>query len=226
MEISHARAARLERLLAGGLYLVTDDHLPWGAVEDRTRQALAAGVRVVQYRDKRASKRELLARGEVLAELCARFGALFLVNDHLDVALALRADGLHLGQDDFPADRARALLGPDVLLGLSVSALAEAKAARALGVDYLGVGALFPTETKADAEYGGLELLRAVRREVDLPLVGIGGITLERVADVIASGADAVAVVSAVFGAPDAGDAAGRLLEAIVRARRLQAHRS
>ncbi|MBI4492849.1 MAG: thiamine phosphate synthase [Chloroflexi bacterium] len=211
--------SRIQSLESSGLYLVTDDRLPLASLLEKTRQALEAGVRVVQFRDKRATKRELLARGAPLRDLCAARGALFLVNDHLDVALALEADGVHVGQDDFPADRARALLGSGALLGLSVSAVDEAVAAPGLQVDYLGVGAMYPTDTKPDAEYGGLELLRAVRRQVPLPLVGIGGITLERAPEVIAAGADGVAVVSAVYGAPDAGLAAERLLAAIAAAR-------
>ena len=212
---SHDRASKLVRLRSAGLYLVTDDRLAWDELLERTRQALKGGVRVLQYRDKHATKRELLARGAVLRELCAAHGALFLVNDHLDVALALEADGLHLGQEDFPPDRARQVLGARLLIGLSISAIHEAEAANPSVVDYLGVGAIYPTATKPDAEYGGLALLRAVRERVALPLVAIGGIDLERVAEVMAAGADAIAVVSAVYGVTDAGLAAERLLSAI-----------
>jgi thiamine-phosphate diphosphorylase len=211
---------RVSKLSAPGLYLVTDDRLAWQELLARTRAALDAGVRVLQYRDKAASTRELLSRGEQLYVLCEDYQALFLVNDRLDVALALRAAGLHLGQDDFPAERARALIGSAPLLGVSISHLEEALRADAPDVDYLGVGAMYPTGTKLDAEYAGLDLLRAVRQRVQMPLVGIGGITLERAAEVIRAGADAVAVVSAVYLASDSASAAGALIEAIATARR------
>lgn len=219
MSQSRSRETNVQRLTSSGVYLVTDDRLPQPTLFEKTRHALEAGTRVVQYRDKYASKRELLVRAEHFRDLCTRYGALYIVNDHLDVALAVQADGLHLGQGDLPAHRARPLLGSAPLLGLSVSTVQQAVEAEGWDVDYLGVGAMYPTDTKKDAGYGGLNLLGGVRERVSRPLVAIGGITLERVPEVISSGADAVAVVSAVYSAVDSGLAAFKLLAAIAEAR-------
>ena len=180
-----------------------------GALEE----ALASGVSVVQFRAKNLERREFLRQAERVQGCCARLGALFIVNDAADVAALLGADGLHVGQKDLPAEAARRLVGPDALLGVSVSILDQAReAARRPVVDYLGVGAIFPTATKANAEYRGLELLRSVRAVVDLPLVAIGGITVERAPDVWRAGADLIAVVTAVFSSSEPGAAARALL--------------
>ncbi len=219
-EPSGPRAALVARLVESGVYLVTDDTLPPDELLRRLDAALAAGVRVVQLRDKRTAMRAVLRLGEQVAELCARHGALLLVNDRADLALALDAAGLHVGQDDLPPEVARRLLGPERLLGLSASFLPEVEAAERLeAVDYIGFGALYPTATKLDAEPAGLELLRQARQRTRKPIVGIGGITADTAAEVIRAGADAVAVVSAVFRAPDAGSAARTLLDQVRAAR-------
>jgi thiamine-phosphate pyrophosphorylase len=202
--VAERRAERRERLRQARLYLVTDDRLPEPELLDRLRQALGAGARVVQFRAKALERREFLRQAERVQALCREVDALFIVNDAADVAALLEADGLHLGQEDLPAALARRLVGPEMLIGLSVSAVEEARVAQAdPAVDYLGVGAMFPTGTKPDAEYGGPRLLRAVRATVDLPLVAIGGITAERAPAVWEAGADLIAVVAAVFAAPD-----------------------
>jgi thiamine-phosphate pyrophosphorylase len=204
---------RLSCFTQARLYLVTDENLPFGELLDRLRIALAAGAQVVQFRAKGLSRGVFLERARVVQELCREHRALFIVNDYADVTVLLGADGLHLGQDDLPPPPARDIVGPAAIIGLSISTLSEARAAADEGiVDYLGVGATFPTDTKPDAEYGGLELLRTVRAELDLPLVAIGGITPERAPEVWAAGADLLAVVSAVFGAPDTAAAVGQLL--------------
>jgi thiamine-phosphate diphosphorylase len=211
--VAERRAERLERLRQAGLYLVTDDRLPEPELSDRLGQALAAGVRVVQFRAKALERREFLRQAERARALCRESDALFIVNDAADVAALLEADGLHLGQQDLPPVLARRLVGPDMLIGLSISKTEEARAARAdPAVDYLGVGAMFPTGTKPDAEYGGPELLRAVRSEVDLPVVAIGGITAETAPAVWEAGADLIAVVAAVFSTSDPGAAVSALL--------------
>lgn len=208
------RAERLRQLRAAGLYLVTDDRQPEAELLARLGQSLAAGARVVQLRAKALERREFLARAGRVQALCREHGALFIVNDAADLAALLAADGLHVGQQDLPAGLARRLVGPEVLVGVSISALDEAvEAARDPAVDYLGVGAMFPTGTKPEAEYGGLDLLRAVRAAVALPLVAIGGISVERAPEVWAAGADLLAVVSAVFDAPDPAAAVSALLD-------------
>lgn len=202
-----------QRLVSARLYLVTDERLAEPDLLRRLRAAIGAGGGVVQYRAPSLKRRELLCRAARVQELCREFGALFIVNDAADVAALLGADGLHLGQDDLPAADARRLVGPDPLIGLSISAVEEARrAADDPAIDYLGVGAVFPTGTKPDAEYGGPELLRAVRSEVRLPLVAIGGIRPDNAGQVWAAGADLVAVVSAVCYAEDPAAAARALL--------------
>jgi thiamine-phosphate pyrophosphorylase len=211
--MTEERAERLRRLREARLYLVTDDRLDERVLLDRLDAALGAGASVVQFRAKNIERRQFLERAERVQALCRQHKAIFIVNDAADVAALLGADGLHLGQEDLPASAARRLVSPDTLVGVSVSHLEEARIAAAdPNVDHLGVGAVYPTHTKPTAEYGGLELLRAVRGAVALPLVAIGGITLERAPEVWAAGADLLAVVSAVFGSTQPADATLALL--------------
>jgi thiamine-phosphate diphosphorylase len=206
---------RFAALLADSpVYAVTDDALPLEQLDAGLAAILAAGIRIVQYRDKLRSDRERVRIARRFAEQVHAVGGLLIVNDRVDVAIAADADGAHLGQDDLPLDVGRRLLGPDMLLGASASYLEEIEPDRLKDLDYLGFGALFATDTKPDAEYAGLDLFRDVCARVKLPVVGIGGITLDRVPDVMACGAAAVAVVSALFRAPDPGEAARRLLTA------------
>jgi thiamine-phosphate pyrophosphorylase len=211
--MTEERAERLRRLREARLYLVTDDRLDEPVLLDRLSAALGAGARVVQFRAKHIDRRPFLERAARVQALCRQHNALFIVNDAADVAALLGADGLHLGQDDLPAAAARHIVSPDTLIGVSVSHLEEAQIAAAdPNVDHLGVGAIYSTPTKPTAEYGGLELLRAVRAAVDLPLVAIGGITLERAPEVWAAGADLLAVVSAVFSSTQPADSTLALL--------------
>ena len=141
------------------------------------------------------------------------------MNDRVDLALALEADGVHVGQDDLPAPEARRLLLPGMILGVSTHDEAQARRARDDGADYVAVGSIFPTGSKAGFRLVGPDLVRRVRAEIAAPLVAIGGITPDNVAEVIRAGADAVAVISAVCAAPDPAAAAGRFLETIRAAR-------
>ncbi len=178
------------------------------------REVLEAGVRIVQYREKEFPLREQLREAEGILELCRGFGAIFVVNDRVDVALAVGADGVHLGPDDMPPEVARRLLGTEKLIGVSVGSVEEALKAREAGADYLGVGPIFSTSTKSDAGPPiGLQGLKAIRRAVSLPIVAIGGITLEKVGDVMEAGADAVCAISAV-----AGDRVGKKVRAFLEA--------
>ena len=146
-------------------------------------------------------------------------GVTFIVNDRVDLAIAVGADGVHLGQDDLPPRLARPLLRPGMILGLSTHSVEQARRAQADGADYVAVGAMFPTRTKADFELVGPALVRAVRPEIRVPLVGIGGITPDNVGEVIRAGADGVAVISAVCAAGDPAAASAHFLDAIRRAR-------
>lgn len=204
--------AMLQQIMSTGIYLVTEDAGPLERRLQAVSEALAAGARVVQLRDKHTPKRQLLEEARAMKALCREWGAVFIVNDDVALAWAADADGVHVGQEDLPVEEARKLLGESKLIGLSTSALEQAIEAVRLGVDYIGVGAIYPTPTKLKAKTRGIELLQSVRAAVDIPLVAIGGIDASNAAEVFAAGADAVAVVRAVFAQPNVGDAARKLL--------------
>jgi len=203
------------------VYLVTDRGLCLGRdLPDVIREAVAGGAGVVQLREKNLDTRSFVALAVAVKALLAPLGTPLLINDRLDVALAADADGVHLGQDDMPAAIARKLLGPDKLLGLSVHTPEEALAAGAVDLDYLGVGPIFATTTKADAKAPiGLEGLTRIRAASRLPLVGIGGIGADSAAEVVRAGACGVAVVSAICAAVSPRDAAAALARAVRLAR-------
>jgi thiamine-phosphate pyrophosphorylase len=184
------------------------------------RLALEGGAQVIQYRDKRAPTREQIATARALVELCRAHDAQLLVNDRIDVALAADAHGVHLGADDFPLGLARDLLGPDRAIGASAGTVEEAIAAVRAGADYLGVGPVYATASKPDAAAPiGPDGLRAIVRAVEAPVIAIGGITLERVAEVLAAGALGIAVIEAVVCDADPAAAARALREALPGAR-------
>jgi thiamine-phosphate pyrophosphorylase len=178
---------------------------------------LAGGGRVVQLREKTMPMAELFPLARTLRERCRRAGALFIVNDRADLALALGADGLHVGQEDLPAAAARRILRPGMILGVSTHDEPQARRAREDGADYIAVGSIFPTGTKAGFQLVGLDLLRELRPRLGVPVVAIGGITEANVAQVMEAGADAAAVISAVCGTPDPREATARLLEVMQR---------
>ncbi|HAM56123.1 MAG: thiamine-phosphate diphosphorylase [Candidatus Rokubacteria bacterium GWC2_70_24] len=178
---------------------------------------LAGGGRVVQLREKTMPMAELFPLARTLRERCRRAGALFIVNDRADLALALEADGLHVGQEDLPAAAARRILRPGMILGVSTHDEPQARRAREDGADYIAVGSIFPTGTKAGFQLVGLDLLRELRPRLGVPVVAIGGITEANAAQVMEAGADAAAVISAVCGTPDPREATARLLEVMRR---------
>jgi thiamine-phosphate pyrophosphorylase len=183
---------------------------------DLLAAVLAGGCRLVQLREKTMPLDELLALARRLARQCREAGARFIVNDRADLALACDADGLHVGQDDLPAREARALLRPGMILGVSTHDPEQARRATAEGADYVAVGSIFPTTTKAGFQLVGPDLIRRVRPEVSVPIVGIGGITPDNAAAVLEAGADAVAVISAVCSAADPEASTRRFLERII----------
>lgn len=199
------------------LYVITDRGLARGRPDEEVvRQAIAGGATALQLRWKTGPLTEALHVGRVLRELCHRAGVLFIVNDRVDLALALEADGVHVGLSDLPVEEARRLLGSEAVIGFSPERLDQALAAEQAGADYLGVGPVFPTSTKPDAGPAvGLEHLRRIAAAVRIPVVGIGGITAENAAAVIEAGAVGVAVISAVVGAEDIVAAATRLRRAV-----------
>ena len=190
------------------LYVIVDGATPPAVLQ----AALEGGATCVQFREKKLDGGPALQAAERLQALCRRVGVPFLINDRVDWALVLGADGVHLGQSDMPAEAARRLLGPNSILGVSAHNPAEARAAEAAGADYLGVGPMYPTSSKAVGEPVGPAAIARVHAATDLPLVGIGGIGLGRAAAIIDAGAQGVAVISAVVGGPDPHEAAKALL--------------
>ena len=186
------------------VYLVTDtvyfnDDNIWNKME----AALRGGVTLVQYRDKTQESRILYERALKMKALCDKYKVPMLVDDRADIAFAVGAAGVHVGQSDLPAEVARRMLGADAIIGVSAHNAEEALAAEAAGADYLGCGAVYPTGTKKDASVIGVEGLKAIRAVTKLPFVGIGGVTLANYRDVLNAGADGAAIVSAILSADD-----------------------
>jgi thiamine-phosphate pyrophosphorylase len=208
------------------LCVVTDPSLAGRDHVAIAAAALDGGADMIQLRDKTGDLRILLPQARAIQTLCRAHGAIFIVNDRLDLALAVGADGAHVGQEDLPAGAARRLLGPGRILGVSTHDRAQAEAARGAGADYIGFGPMFPTGTK-DTGYSprGLAGLREVRAAVGLPILAIGGITLETAAEVIAAGATAPAVISAIVAAPDIAAAASAFRARVVEAKGLERSR-
>lgn len=192
------------------LYFVADrDALPGRQLLETTRAALQGGVTAVQLRDKSGGTREMLELARALLALTRAAGVPLIVNDRADVALALGADGVHVGQDDLPALDVRQLIGPERILGVSAGTVAEARQAQADGADYTGAGDVFGTLSKPDAGPPiGLSALAEIARAVALPVVGIGGITEANAASVTEAGAAGVAVISAITRSSNPEDAA------------------
>jgi thiamine-phosphate pyrophosphorylase len=203
------------------LYLVTDRGLSRGrSTVDIVRAAVAGGVTCVQLREKNCGTREFVDEARAVRALLAGTGVPLIVNDRIDVALAVGADGVHLGQTDMRIADARRLTGPGMIIGISAECLEDAVRAQAEGADYIGVSPVFSTPTKTDtAPPLGLAGIAAIRAAVSLPLVGIGGIGPANAAAVIRAGCDGIAVVSAIVSAADPRKAAAELKTTILRAR-------
>lgn len=192
------------------LCVITDEQ---ASPVELARQALEGGARMVQLRRKQASGRELYEWALRIQELCRQHQALFIVNDRVDIALAVKADGVHLGQQDMAAALARKLLGPDTLIGVSVGNVEEAARAAAEGADYLGVGHIFRTTSKEKmTEPIGIHAIRPVAEKSGLPVIAIGGIDSSNAFEVIKAGASGVAVISAVSASPDPEEATRKLV--------------
>jgi thiamine-phosphate pyrophosphorylase len=202
----------MKRNIDYSLYLVTDRELMAAAsIEECVEQAVRGGCTVVQLREKTASSREFYETAARVRRITRDCGVPLIINDRADIALAVGADGVHIGQRDLPYEAARRIVGKDAVIGVSVSALTEAAAAAALGADYLGVGAMFATGTKTDARITSMEELRRIRAEVKIPIVVIGGINKDTVPLFAGTGIDGIAVVSVVVSQKDARGAAREL---------------
>jgi len=205
--------------LPSPLYVILDRSVARGRTLPELLEAvLAGGCRMVQLREKAMPLSELFPVAQVLRRRSREAGALFIVNDRADLALALDADGLHLGQDDLPGIAGRRLLRPGMILGVSTHDADQARRALADGADYIAVGSMFPTGTKPGFQLVGPDLIRRVRPEIAIPLVAIGGINEDNCEEVVSAGADAVAVISAVCAAADPETATRRFLERLAGA--------
>lgn len=204
------------------LYLVTDANLARGrSHREIVGAAIRGGVTVVQYREKNATTREMISEALELRDLCHAQGIPFIVNDRVDVALAVDADGVHVGQDDLPATLARKLIGRGKILGVSAENVEQARAAMADGADYVGASPIFATPTKPDAPAPmGVQGLEKMARAIAIPLVAIGGVNAANAASMIRAGAAGVAVVSAIVNAEDVEAAARELRRVIDQARK------
>lgn len=209
------------KLIDYSLYLVTDRRLARGRPTlDVVRAAVAGGVTCVQLREKTCTTREFIEEALAVSGFLKASRVPLIINDRLDVALAVEAEGVHLGQNDMPLATARRIVGNSMLIGISAESLQDAVDAARGGADYIGVSPIFDTPTKTDtAPALGLAGLSAIRRVVTIPLVAIGGLGVQNAAEVIRHGADGVAVVSAIVSADDPRKAAGNLLAEIRRGR-------
>jgi thiamine-phosphate pyrophosphorylase len=185
------------------------------------KRAIAGGADVIQFRDKHGDSRDLLRTAKIIRAITQKSGTLFIVNDRLDIAIACGADGVHLGQGDMPPATARQLAPPGFIIGVSVGTVEEALGAVLEGADYLALSPTFATLSKDDAGPGhGLGRLREIRRAISIPLIAIGGINCGNVPDVIAAGADGIAVISAVVDASDVTTAARDLKHVVQQSKK------
>ena len=199
------------------LYLCTDRGLmSTPTLEEAVEAALKGGVTLVQLREKDCSSREFYDTAVRIKTITDRYQVPLIINDRLDIALAVDAAGLHIGQSDLPADVARRVLGPDRILGVSTATLAEAVKAQADGADYLGVGAMFPTGTKQNTRSVTMEQLAEIRRSVEIPIVVIGGVNEKNCTQFNGTGVDGLAIVSAIIAKPDI-EAAAREIKGLFR---------
>ena len=206
----------MKRLVLPRLYVILDAALLTVSETECAQKLAGAGVRLLQYRNKQASARELFESSKQLSSLLIPQGVNFMVNDRADVAAAAGATGVHVGQDDLRADAARLIVGMEKLLGVSTHNLSQFKEAISTSADYVAVGPVFPTSTKANPDpVVGIELIRRIRPLTEKPIVAIGGITLDRVAEVTRAGADSVAVISDILLAPDPGQRARQYIQVL-----------
>ena len=180
------------------IYLVTDYRIPFDELLKKVEEALKAGIKLVQYRDKNVSSKLMCERGKKLFDLCKKYNSIFLVNDRVDIAMAIDADGVHIGQDDMDCKLARKLLGRDKIIGVSTKTLEESKKAVEDGADYLGCGAIYSTDTK-DTNILSINSLKEIKKNISIPIYGIGGINTENITNEVKELLDGVAVVTAIL---------------------------
>ncbi|MDY5986592.1 MAG: thiamine phosphate synthase [Lachnoclostridium sp.] len=198
------------------LYAVTDrSWLNGQTLYEQVEQALEGGATFVQLREKELDEEHFLEEAREIKELCRKYNVPFVINDNVDIALAMDADGVHVGQSDMEAGDVRAKLGPDKIIGVSAQTVEQALLAQSHGADYLGVGAVFPTGSKADASEVSHDTLREICEAVDIPVIAIGGIGKNNVKKLSGSGICGIAVISAIFAQKDIKTATEELKEAV-----------
>lgn len=186
------------------LYLVTDQkRMSTQTLTEAVEQAILGGCTMVQLREKDSSSMEMYQQAQKVKKITDQYQVPFIINDRVDIAMAVKASGIHIGQSDLPVSIVRELIGKEMLLGVSVSSTEEARHAMENGADYLGVGAMFPTHTKTDASMVTMEELSKIRRISNLPIVVIGGISKDNAGEFRSMGIDGLAVISAIIGQPD-----------------------
>jgi len=193
------------KVLPEGIYALTSEPHSLGRSNLAVaKDILAAGVKILQYREKKKKPKAMYEECLALRALTREAGAIFIVNDYLDLALAVQADGVHVGQDDLPLQVVKKIVGSDMIIGLSTHSPEQAQAAVAEGADYIGVGPIFTTQTKEDVcAPVGLEYLEYVVKNLDIPFVAIGGIKEHNLSEVVQRGAKTIALVTEIVGAPD-----------------------
>ena len=198
------------------LYAVTDrSWLNGQTLYEQVEQSLEGGATFVQLREKELDEEHFLEEAREIKELCRKYNVPFVINDNVDIALAMDADGVHVGQSDMEAGDVRAKLGPDKIIGVSAQTVEQALLAQSHGADYLGVGAVFPTGSKADASEVSHDTLREICEAVDIPVIAIGGIGKNNVKELSGSGICGIAVISAIFAQKDIKTATEELKEAV-----------
>ena len=181
------------------LYLLTDSQIAGLTHVEIASQAMNAGIKVIQLREKNRSRKEIYKEALDLKALTTKQKAALIINDHIDIALAVNADGVHLGQEDMPLAEARRIMGWKKIIGISTHSLGQAQKAENEGADYIGFGPIFQTGTKDAGKPKGLKALQKVRKHINIPIVAIGGITSENIREVLMSGADAAAIASGIL---------------------------
>lgn len=202
------------------LYLITGEQFhPHRNYLEVIEEAIQGGADIVQLREKNKTKKELLHMAIELRQLTSKYGVPFIVNDHIDIALAVDADGIHLGQDDLPLLEARKIMGPNKIIGISTHAIEEALEAEKNGADYIGVGPVYETKSKVDVvDPVGLKYVQEVVSRTSIPFVAIGGIKLHNLDDVLKAGAKRICVISAIIGADDVKETAAEFSQRINKA--------
>ncbi len=197
------------------LYAITGEEFhPGKDVVEVMKQAILGGADIIQLRDKTSSKQEVLRKAIALRELTRKYDVPFIVNDHIDIAMEVDADGIHLGQDDLSLEEARKLIGPNKVIGISTHHISEARAAEKGGADYIGIGPIFPTKSKKDVVAPvTTDYIKQVAAEISIPFVAIGGIKMHNVDDVLDAGATSVCMISEIVGAEDIQDVCSRFRE-------------